>query len=59
MVICTDYKSKDKAATGMFLYLLYKKYIPNNGAVQEETIWSDGPTSEFKVIIFFEVLNPF
>ena len=43
----------------MFLDLSYKKYIPRNDAVQEEIIWSDGPTTEFNVIIFLEVLNPF
>ena len=32
----TDYKGKDKAATGKFLDLLYKKYIPSNNVVQEE-----------------------
>ena len=41
MVICTDYKGKDKIATGMFLNLLHKKYIPCNDAAQEEIIWSD------------------
>ena len=30
------YKGKDKAATGMFLDLLYKKYISNNDAVQRK-----------------------
>ena len=59
MLICTDYKVKDNAATGMFLDLLYKKYIPSNDPVQEDIIWSDGSTSEFKVIIFFELLDPF
>ena len=59
MVICTDYKGEDKATTGIFLDLLYKKYIPSNDVVQEEIILSDRPTPEFKVIIFFEVFNPF
>ena len=53
------YKGKDKAATGMFLDLLYKKYISNNDAVQKKIIWSDRSTSKFKVIIFFEVLKLF
>ena len=43
----------------MFLDLLYKKHIPSKDAVQEQIIWSDGPTSEVKMIIFFEGLNPF
>ena len=59
MVICTDYKDKDENTTGMFLDLLYKKYIQRNDTVQKEIIWSYGPTSEFKVIIIFEALNPF
>lgn len=58
MVIHTDYKGKDTVTTGMFFDLLYKKYILSNDAVQEE-IWSDGLTSEFEVIVFFEVLSPF
>ena len=49
MVICSDYEGKDKGVTGIFLNLLHKKYIPSNDAVQEEIIWSDGPTSELKV----------
>ena len=36
MVMRTDYKGKDKATTGKFLDLLYKKYIPSNNVVQEE-----------------------
>lgn len=56
MVIYADYKAKDKAATGMFLDLLCKKYIPINDAVLEEIKWSDQPTLECRYI---KVLNPF
>ena len=48
MVICTDYKSKDKFSNGTFLEYLYDNITPKNDEVKEEIIWSDGPTSEFK-----------
>ena len=45
MVICTDYKSKDKFSNRTFLEYLYDNIIPKNDEVKEEMIWSDGPTS--------------
>ena len=48
MVICTDYRSKDKFSNTIFLEYLYDNIIPKNDEVEEEIIWSDGPTSEFK-----------
>ena len=48
MVICTDYKPKDKFSNRTFLEYLYDNIIPKNDEVREEIIWSDGPTSEFK-----------
>ena len=48
MVICTDYKFKDKFCNGTFLGYLYDIVVPKNDEVKEEIIWSDGPTSEFQ-----------
>ena len=48
MVICTDYRSKDKFSNRIFLEYLYDNIIPKNDEVEEEIIWSDSPTSEFK-----------
>ena len=48
MVICTDYRSKDKFSNRIFLEYLYHNIIPKNDEDEEEIIWSDGPTSEFK-----------
>ena len=47
-VICTDYKSKGKCSNRNFLEYPYDNIIPKNDEVEEEIIWSDGPTSEFK-----------
>ena len=46
--ICTNYKGKDKFATGAFLEHLYANEIARDDEVTREVIWSDGPTSEFK-----------
>ena len=48
MIICTDYKSKDKFSNGVFFQKLYDQVISKSEEVEEEIIWSDGPTSEFK-----------
>ena len=51
MIICTDYKSKDKFSNRSnrpFLEYLYDTIIPKNDEIKEEIICSDGPTSEFK-----------
>ena len=47
-VICTNYKGKDKFASGKFIDHLYENKIPEDDIVEKEIIWSDGPSSEFK-----------
>ena len=47
LLICTEYKGKDKFATAAFLNHLYATEIPLDDTA-EEVIWSDGPGSEFK-----------
>ena len=60
MVICTDYKSKDKFSKGTFLEYLYDRIIPEKDEVdEEEIIWSDGPTSEFKNKYMCHLMNIF
>ena len=49
LLICTDYKSKDKFSNGTFIEYLYQNHIPTDENIQYEIIWSDGPSSEFKV----------
>ena len=41
MVICTDYRSKDKFSNRIFLEYLYDNIIPKNDEVEEEIIWSN------------------
>ena len=48
VLICTDYKGKDKFSNGTFLEYLYENELLNDGKVLNEVIWSDGPTAEFK-----------
>ena len=48
LVFGTNYKGKDKFSSGLFIETLYKEHILPNETVQEEIIWSDGLTSEFK-----------
>ena len=48
LLICTNYKGKDKFFNGTFLEHLYENEIPNDNKVMKEVIWSDGPNSEFK-----------
>ena len=48
MMLCTNYKGKDKFSTGLFLNMLYNDYIPSNEHVSTKVIWSDGLSSEFK-----------
>ena len=48
LIFGTDYKGKDKFSTGLFIEKLYENEIPANENVEEEIIWSDGPSSEFK-----------
>ena len=48
LVFGTSYKGQDKFSSGLFIETLYKEHILPNETVQEEIIWSDGPTSEFK-----------
>ena len=48
LVFGTNYKGKNKFSSGLFIETLYKEHILPNETVQEEIIWSDGPTSEFK-----------
>ena len=59
MVICTDYKSKDKFSNRTFLEYLYDNIIPKNDEVKEEIIWSDGPTSQFKNKYLCYLMNRF
>ena len=47
-VICTNYKRKDKFATGKFLDHLHENEIPEDDNVEKEIIWSDGLSLEFK-----------
>ena len=49
MLICTDVKTNDKYMTGCFHIDLYSNEIPSDDTVNMEVIWSDGPSSEFKV----------
>ena len=49
LIFCTNYKGKDKFANGIFLENLYADDISPDSEVETEVIWSDGPTSEFKV----------
>ena len=46
--ICSNYQQKDKYANGTFLERLYDDYLEDDSEVVE-IVWSDGPTSEFKV----------
>ena len=48
MMVCTNYKGKDKFSTGLFLNMLYNDYIPSNEHVSTKVIWSDGLSSKFK-----------
>ena len=48
LVFGTNCKGKDKFSSGLFIENLYKEQILPNETVQEEIIWSDGPTFEFK-----------
>ena len=57
---CTDYKSKDKFSKGTFLEYLYDKIIAKKDEIdEEEIIWSDGPTSEFKNKYMCHLMNTF
>ena len=48
LVFGANYKGKDNFSSRLFIETLYKEHILPNETVQEEIIWSDGPTSKFK-----------
>ena len=48
LLICTNYKGKDKFANGAFLEHLYAHEILQDENVVKEVIWSNGPTPQFK-----------
>jgi hypothetical protein len=47
-LICSDTREKDKDTVAAFLFALYEGHLFPNDEIDEEIIWSDGPTSEFK-----------
>ncbi|CAB4008281.1 Hypothetical predicted protein [Paramuricea clavata] len=47
-LICSDTKNKDKDTVAAFLFALYENHLFPSNQVDEEIIWSYGPTSEFK-----------
>ncbi len=47
-LICSDTKDKDKDTIAAFIFALYENHLFPSDQVDEEIIWSDGPTSEFK-----------
>ena len=49
--IVDRYKGKDKYSNGTFIEYLYENHIPKAANISSEIIWSDGPSSEFKVYI--------
>ena len=40
LLICTDYKGKDKFSNGTFIEYLYQNHIPEDHKVRSEIIWS-------------------
>lgn len=55
-LICSDTPEKGKNAIYAFVKALYET-IPQNDAIQIETIFTDGPSSEFKNKYMIKVLN--
>ena len=59
MVICTDNKSKDKFSNKTFLEYHCDNIISKNDEVEEDIIWSDGPTSDFKNKYIYYLMDKF
>lgn len=47
LLICTNWKGKDKFVTGNFLEQFYANEIPEGESATEEVIWSGGPAPKF------------
>ena len=56
-LVCSDTKDKDTVAA--FLFSLYENHLfPTiSDKIEEEIIWSDGPTSEFKNKFVMKLLH--
>ena len=54
-LICSGTKDKDTVAA--FLFALYENHLFPSNQVDEEIIWSDGPTSEFKNKFIMKLLH--
>ena len=50
-LLVTDHKGKDKFTASFFLHHMYANAISPDPSVERELILSDGPSSEFKVIV--------
>ena len=58
-LVCSDTKDKDKDTVAAFLFSLYENHLfPTiSDEIEEEIIWSDGPTSEFKNKFVMKLLH--
>ena len=58
MLFCTNYKGKDKFSTGLFLKKIYQDHLSHDDTkIEEEVIWSDGPSSELKNRLMRQLLQ--
>ncbi len=48
ILICSGAKSKHKDTVATFQFNIYEKHLENNDQIENEVIWSDGPSSEFE-----------
>ena len=56
-LICSDTKDEDEDTVAAFLFALYENHLFPSNQVDEEIIWSDGPTSAFKKKFTIQLLH--
>ena len=57
-LICSDTKDKDKDTIAAFIFALYENHLFPSDQVDEEIIWSDGPTTGIQEQVHNEAPSP-